>query len=187
MKGRTSKRLLSALLSLVMLLSLLPVAAFATESAESTATWTKVTAAPEDWSGTYLIVSEGDKVAFDGSLAKLDAVNDYQSVTVTEGTISASKDIAFTIEKMDGGYSIKSASNQYIYQSSDANGLKTGTTATANSISLNDDGTVDIVSGGAHLRFNSASNQMRFRYYKSATYTNQQSITLYKLSDSGTT
>ena len=187
MKGRTSKRILSALLSLVMLLSLLPVAAFATETAApKTETWTKVTAAPEDWSGTYLIVSEGDKVAFDGSLAKLDAVNDYQSVTVTEGTISASKDIAFTIEKKDGGYSIKSASNQYIYQSSDANGLKTGTTATANSISLNDDGTVDIVSGGAYLRFNSASNQMRFRYYKSATYTNQQPITLYKFSG-GTT
>ena len=184
MKGRTSKRILSALLSLVMLLSLLPVAAFATETA-TTATWTKVTSAPEDWSGTYLIVSEDDSVAFDGSLAKLDAVNDYQSVTITEGTISASKDIAFTIEKMDNGYSIKAANNQYIYQSSDANGLKTGTTATANSISLNDDGSVNIVSGGAYLRFNAASNQMRFRYYKSATYTNQQPIALYALTATG--
>ena len=41
MKGRTSKRILSALLSLVMLLSLLPVAAFADDSA-TTATWTEV-------------------------------------------------------------------------------------------------------------------------------------------------
>ncbi len=186
MKGRTSKRILSALLSLVMLLSLLPVAAFATET-ETTATWTKVTSAPEDWSGTYLIVSEDKGVAFDGSLSTLDAVNDYQSVTITEGTISASKDIAFTIEKLTDGYAIKSASNQYIYQSADANGLKTSTTATANSISLNDDGSVDIVSGGAYLRFNATANQMRFRYYKSSTYTNQQPIALYALTSGGET
>lgn len=50
-----------------------------------------------------------------------------------------------------------------------------------NTISLNEDGTVDIVSGGAYLRFNYSSNQMRFRYYKSATYASQQPITLYKL------
>ena len=46
---------------------------------------------------------------------------------------------------------------------------------------MNADGTVDIVSGGAHLRFNKNSDQMRFRYFKSATYTRQQAITLYKL------
>ena len=48
MKGRTSKRILSVLLSLVMLLSLLPVSAFATETetAATIAAW-DFTAAPE--------------------------------------------------------------------------------------------------------------------------------------------
>ena len=40
-----------------------------------------------------------------------------------------------------------------------------------------------VSSGGAYLRYNSASNQLRFRYYKSATYDSQKAISLYKLVD----
>ena len=175
-----SRRLISVLLALVMLLSLLPTAVFAADPAPQT--YKKVTQAPEDWSGTYLIVSEGDKVALDSSLTTIDAVNDYKAVEISEGAIETTEAIAVTIEKMsDGNYSIKGANGKYIYQTSDANGLKTGDKATANTITLNADGTVNIVSGGAYLRFNAASNQMRFRYFKSATYTKQQAITLYKL------
>ena len=98
MKKRTT-RCLALLLAVVMVLSVMPVA-----MAEGTSqTYTKVTQAPEDWSGTYLIVSEGDKAAFDGSLKTLDAKNDYKSVTITNGTISTSEAIAFTVAKMDGG------------------------------------------------------------------------------------
>ena len=175
-----SRRLISVLLALVMLLSLLPTAVFAADPTPQT--FKKVTQAPEDWSGTYLIVSEGDKVALDSSLTTIDAVNDYKTVEISEGAIETTEAIAVTIEKMsDGNYSIKGANGKYIYQTSDANGLKTGDKATANTITLNADGTVNIVSGGAYLRFNAASNQMRFRYFKSATYTKQQAITLYKL------
>ena len=175
-----SRRLISVLLALVMLLSLLPTAVLAADPTPQT--FKKVTQAPEDWSGTYLIVSEGDKVALDSSLTTIDAVNDYKTVEISEGAIETTEAIAVTIEKMsDGNYSIKGANGKYIYQTSDANGLKTGDKATANTITLNADGTVNIVSGGAYLRFNAASNQMRFRYFKSATYTKQQAITLYKL------
>ena len=175
-----SRRLLSVLLALVMLLSLLPTAVFAADPTPQT--YKKVTQAPEDWSGTYLIVSEGDEAAFDSSLTAIDVPNNYKTVKIAEGTIKTTETIAVTIEKMaDGNYSIKGANGKYIYQTSDANGLKTGTKATANTIALNADGTVDIVSGGAHLRFNKNSDQMRFRYFKSATYTRQQAITLYKL------
>ena len=175
-----SRRLLSVLLALVMLLSLLPTAVFAADPTPQT--YKKVTQAPEDWSGTYLIVSEGDEAAFDSSLTGIDVSNNYKTVKIAEGTIKTTETIAFTIEKMaDGNYSIKGANGKYIYQTSDANGLKTGAKATANTIALNADGTVDIVSGGAHLRFNKNSDQMRFRYFKSATYTRQQAITLYKL------
>ena len=147
-------------------------------------TWIKVTTAPSDWSGTYLIVYEEGNVIFDGSLTTLDAVNDCKDVTITDGKIVVDDMYAFVISAVQGGYSIRSASGYYIGQTSDANGLKSSTsTAYANSISLNDDGSVNIVSGGAYLRFNSASNQMRFRYYKSSSYENQKSICLYKLVD----
>ena len=178
------KRWCALLLALVTVLSLLPTAVLAADEEAAVQTYTKVTSAPEDWSGTYLIVNEENTAVFDGSLDKLDAVDDYKTVEISEdGTISTADQIAFTIAKMEGGYSIKSASEKYIYQSSDANGLKTGTTEAANAITMNEDGTVDIVSGGAHLRFNAASNQMRFRYYKSATYNKQKPITLYKLAE----
>ena len=49
MKTPVRTRLLSALLSLVMLVSLLPVSVFAAEPASGT--WEKVTEAQEDWSG----------------------------------------------------------------------------------------------------------------------------------------
>lgn len=179
-KRGLSSRIMSVLLSLMMLLSLLPTAVLADESA--TKTYTKVTQAPEDWSGTYLIVSEDSKVALDSSLSKVDAINDYKAVTIENGTIETAENIAVTIAKMaDGSYSIQAVNGKYLYQSTDANGLKEGATAMPNTISLNEDGTVDIVSGGAYLRFNYSSNQMRFRYYKSATYASQQPITLYKL------
>ncbi len=178
-----SRRLLSVLLTLVMLLSMLPQVVFAADPTPKT--YKKVTEAPEDWSGTYLIVSEANKAALDSSLAEIDASDDYKSVEITEDkTIETAEAIAVTIEKMaDGNYSVKAANGKYIYQTSDANGLKTGTAAKANAISLNADGTVNIVSGGAYLRFNATKGQMRFRYFKSGTYTNQKPVTLYKLEE----
>ena len=53
---RTTKlnRVLSLLLVLVMIMTLLPTAAFAADA--DTVSATKVTAAPQDWSGEYLLV-----------------------------------------------------------------------------------------------------------------------------------
>ena len=150
-------------------------------------TYTKVTTAPSDWSGEYLIVYEDGNLIFDGSLATLDAVNDYQSVTISNSQITTDSKYSFTIAKTSSGYSIRSASGKYIGQTSNANGLATSSSAYENTLSLNNDKTVNIVSGGAYLRFNAASNQMRFRYYQSTTYTGQKAICLYKASDSGST
>ena len=178
-----SRRLLSVLLTLVMLLSMLPQVVFAADPTPKT--YKKVTEAPKDWSGTYLIVSEANKAALNSSLATIDATNDYKSVEITEDkTIETAEAIAVTIEKMaDGNYSIKAANGQYIYRTQDKNGLDTGKNANPNTISLNADGTVNIVSGGAYLRFNANKDQMRFRYFKSATYTSQKPVTLYKLEE----
>ena len=152
--------------------------------------YVKVTEALDDWTGTYLIVCESENLAFDGSLAKLDAVNDYKTVAISEGSIEATAAmdaISFSIAKDSDGksYNILSASGNYIGQTSDSNGLSSSSSRKyPNTISY-DDGNIDIVSGGAYLRFNSTSNQMRFRYYKSSSYTNQEAIQLYKLTYTG--
>ena len=86
MKTPVRTRLLSALLSLVMLVSLLPVSVFAAEPASGT--WEKVTEAQEDWSGQYLIVYEKGSLIMDGSLSALDKEGNKVDVTITDGKIS---------------------------------------------------------------------------------------------------
>lgn len=147
--------------------------------------YVKVTEKPDDWTGSYLIVYEDGDLAFDGSLTTLDATSNTATVTISESSITLADDsFKFIVEKVNEAYTIRAASGYYIGQTSDANGLKAHeTTAYENTISINDDQTVNIVSGGAYLRYNSASNQLRFRYYKSSSYTGQKAICLYKLDE----
>lgn len=147
--------------------------------------YTKVTTDLTNWSGKYLIVYEAGGKAFDGSLETLDATSNYIEVEITSSTIvsDATTDASsFTIAQSDGICTIKSNSGYYIGQTSNANGLSQSTTAYTNNISYYADGeSIDVISsGGAYLRFNYASNQLRFRYYKSDTFTGQQPIQLYK-------
>ena len=150
---------------------------------ESVGGYVKVTSSDDISDGDYLIVYEGGSLAFDGSLATLDAVGDTIAVTISGNTIESNAKTdaaAFTIAAKTGGYSIKSASGYYIGNTSDANVLKTSQNDDyVNTISITD-GSADIVSSSSHLRYNSATNQTRFRYYKSSTYTSQQAIQLYK-------
>ncbi len=147
--------------------------------------YAKVTREMPDWSGDYLIVYEDGGLAFNGGLETLDAVGNTISVNIVDGNITSTSDIdaaKFTIAASGNGYSIKSASGIYIGKTADSNGLDTGTEAYVNHISYNDnESAIDIVgAGGAYLRYNAASNQTRFRYYKSDTYTGQKAIQLYK-------
>ena len=144
----------------------------------------KVTSAPSDWSGTYLIVYEDGKIAFNGSLASPDTTLSHTSVTISDSKIEATdamKAIAVTITKSGDNYAIKTASGKYIYGTSGSNKLNSQTSASyTNTISI-ESNSAKIVSNTSVLRFNSASNEMRFRYYKSSSYTNQKAIQLYKL------
>ena len=102
MKTPVRTRLLSALLSLVMLVSLLPVSVFAAEPASGT--WEKVTEAQEDWSGQYLIVYEKGSLIMDGSLSALDKEGNKVDVTITDGKITAAPaDARMDAEVMVGG------------------------------------------------------------------------------------
>lgn len=162
------------LLSLVSMLMMLGGTAFADN-------YEKVTATADITDGEYLIVYETGNLAFNGALETLDAVSNTVSVKIADGKIASSETIdaaTFTINVTEG--SLKSASGKYIGQTSDANGLKSSDTSLENTITIDDDGNVNIVSGGAFLRYNASANQNRFRYYKSNSYTSQKAIQLYK-------
>ena len=148
----------------------------------SAADYVKVTTAPSDWSGTYLIVCEDGNVALTDAV---DAANNGTAVTIVDGKITTDANIAFTIAAINGGYSIKAPNEKYIGSTANSNELKTGTTAYTNAISLENDGSVKIVGTSSVLRYNADKNQLRFRYFKAASYTNQKSIQLYKLAPEG--
>ncbi len=146
------------------------------------ATYTKVTTDLADWSGTYLIVYEAGSLAFDGSLATLDAVQNTVPVSISSGKIVGDYSAyVFTIAAIDGGYTIKSASGYYIGRSAGTNGLDSSTNYSyTNTISVSGGNAAIIGSGNAQLCYNKTSGQERFRYFKSAS---QQPIALYKLDD----
>ncbi|MBO4315623.1 MAG: Ig-like domain-containing protein [Prevotella sp.] len=143
-----------------------------------------VTSTDDITSGKYLIVyapEEGQALAFDGSLETLDAVNDTQEVTIVNDVITTDQDIYFNIDVEIG--TLQSASGFYIGVPNNNNGLKQtedGETYT-NSFAIAEDGSAAIAAvfegSVMTLRFNSASNQMRFRYYKN---NGQQPVYLFK-------
>lgn len=143
----------------------------------------KVTTTPADWSGKYLIVYESQNNAYVFNAA--DAVNGYVAATTDGKKIQANSIIdaeVVTIETTSSGYAINSK-NGYIYGDSGSNKLSFNkTTAQINTIEFDNDGSIKITSGRV-LRFNNASNQMRFRYYSEGT---QKPVYLYKYYEEGT-
>ncbi len=130
--------------------------------------------------GKYLIVYEEGNVAFDGSLTTLDAIANTKPVTISDGSISVTNnDFYFTLEEIEGGYSVKSASGYYIGDTASANKIVSSQTeAFLNTIEFSGS-TVEIICSENHLRYNSNDDQTRFRYYKSSSYSNQQAIAIY--------
>ena len=145
--------------------------------------YTKITSAAELTDGDYLIVCESHNVAFDGYLSTLDATENLIDIQVSNNTIAESNEVNNAIFTYDAtNKTLKSKSEYYIGQTANANGLASSTSTTyANTITF-DEGNANIVSGGAYLRYNKASNQLRFRYYKSSSYTAQEAVQLYKKS-----
>ncbi len=152
-------------------------------------TWTKVEFDAVDWSGTYLIVYEGEEGALimDGSLDKFDAVNNYVTAEYANGVITGDyKANAFTVVAVEGGYVIQGASGMYMGRIGTGNGMNTDDSVDKflNTIAYDaEQGILIASSDGPVLRFNSASDQMRFRFFKTSSYTNQQPIALYRLED----
>ena len=143
-------------------------------------TYQKVTSTKDITDGNYLIVYEGNDthaaVAFNGSLGALDVSSNIVPVEIDDDVIEDNNDAYFTIDVTNG--SIKSASGIYIGVESNANGLKTSTTSDyTNTFEIDGSGYAVIASDqGPTMRYNYASDQQRFRFYK----TGQQPIALYK-------
>lgn len=187
MKTAISKRILCVALAMVLCFAVIGAHGVTPARAAGSQTYEKVTSAPDDWSGTYLIVYEGGSLAFDGSRTTLDAEKNTVGVTISDSKITGDYSAyTFTIASVTGGYTIKSASGFYIGNNSNSNALSASdSTALTNTITLTG-GNVNIKSsGGAYLRYNKTSGQERFRYFKSATYTSQQAISLYKYVEPG--
>lgn len=154
------------------------------ETGGKTNYFVKITSAPADWSGEYLIVCEEGNVAFDGSRTTLDAVSNTVSVTISKSNskIEATDALLKSTFTINADGTIQSKSGYYIGQTSDANGLQSSTSASyTNTLSFTDSGDFTVVSGNAYLRYNATSGQTRFRYFKSSSYTGQTAIQLYKL------
>ena len=152
----------------------------------------KVTSAPSDWSGVYLIVYEGDSkhnaCALDGGSLTSDSKNNGVEVTIDDSKITGSDAIdaaAFTIAKIGStsNYSIKAGSGKYIGSTSYSNALGLSDSGIANTIAISGSNAVitSNLAGGdgekTTMRYNYSSDQLRFRYYKSG----QQAVALYKL------
>lgn len=164
-----------------------------------TTTYTKVTTAPSDWTGTYLIVCEAQNVAFNGAsdIDNIDAQNGLAvvAVTISDGTITGSEAIdaaTFTIastDSIDWPWSIQSASGLYIgHKDTVDNGLSTETelkNKCLHTLSIVDGDFIavprHIVNGAYQLQYN--KKQQRFRYYVAGDKLNVQ---LYKLEGAAT-
>ena len=145
--------------------------------------YVKVTATNDIVDGQYLIVYEDGGVAFNGALETLDAESNTIDVTFDNNEITATAATTaaeFTIDVTNG--TLLSASGNYIGVSSNSNALKQTDDAETytHTFTIDTEGNAVITAvfegSTMTLRYNSASNQNRFRYYK----TGQQAIQLYK-------
>lgn len=160
------------------------------ESGEEVSVYQKVTSDAELENGKYLVVYEASTTSakiLDGSLVSdsIDTGTNYITASISQNKISASTAVdnaAFTLTSVSSGYSIASKNNYFIYHTGSKNTLDVSETSKTNSVSINESTYVASISCGSYsLRFNSASNADRFRYY-----TSSPNIYLYKLTVTST-
>lgn len=165
--------------------SLTKVITLKQNAASAASYFVKVTETPTDWSGTYLIVyeaGEAGNVAFNGSLTTLDDISNTVSVTISNNKIEATDALMKSVFVIDGkAGSLKSASGYYVGYTGKKNGMNTDQTTVYKNVFEFDAKTkvITIKSSNSYLKYNSSSDQTRFRYYKSG----QKDIQLYKLAN----
>lgn len=163
----------------------------------------KVTTAPTDWSGTYLIVCESEAVVFNGAADEesIDAKGGaaiLTNVSIANNQILGTEALdaaVFTIsssEDTDWPWAIQSASGLYIgHKDTVDNGLSTETEIKGKCkhvLSIDEAGNFIAmpkysVSGEYNLQYNKKADQLRFRYF---TPGDKVAIQLYKKQSAST-
>lgn len=175
------KKNLLFLLATVMLLSMNVLTAL------GQGTYVKVTSDQSNWAGEYLLVyesPEGSAYVWNG----MDAVNCYDEMALNGNAITTSSAVKLIVAAMDNGYSVQILGGEndgkYIYGQEGSNTVKYGNEPVANTFEC-DGESVFMTSNTSVMRFNSAANQMRFRYYKESSWGNQKAVQLYKNNGGG--
>ena len=176
------KRKFSFLLAAILLLTAKGMTAF------GQTTYEKVTSAPTDWTGEYLLVFEADaSTAY--CWTGIDGASCYTELAINDNTITTDEAVSLDIVAMEGGYSIQviggTNDGKYIYGQSGSNTIKFGDAPTLNTLEY-DGESVLITSFTSVMRFNNNSGNYRFRYFKAASYAAQQAVQLYKKTEGDT-
>lgn len=147
-------------------------------------TYEKVTTAPTDWSGEYLLVYEAGETTAN-VWTGVDTANCYVAATIADGKITVDEAVTIKIAATTAAaaYSIMvnggTNDGKYISGKSGSNTIAFGTAAVDNTLALEKDG-VKITSNTSVMRYNANSDQNRFRYFKAASYSSQKAVQLYK-------
>ncbi len=143
--------------------------------------WVKMTTAPADWSGEYILVYEQSTntvYAWNGE----DEANGYVSKTMIDNAIADGGCATLTVAAMTGGYAVKvnggSHDGKYISGTAGNNKLNFGDAPVVNTLSM-ESNSVIMTSNTSVMRFNNDTGQKRFRYFKSNTYGSQQPVQFY--------
>lgn len=164
-----------------------------TDIPEGRSIYEKVTSAPDDWSGTYVIVYEAaadTAYLYNGS--KPDENANYVETEIINGELLAPEDCAVIIRKCGSGYSFKAKKGYMdgkLYGGEPSNGTTFSTEASAVSISWDENTALLTSSIGTKMYFNTGSayggegNYTWFRFF-TAGGSDKKSVTLYKLKES---
>ena len=151
-------------------------------------TYEKVSTAPTDWTGEYLLVFENDATTA-YCWTGVDAASCYSGFPISDNAITADDVVSLDIAAMEGGYSIQviggTNNGKYIYGQSGSNTIKFGDAPALNTLEY-DGESVLITSFTSVMRFNNNSGNYRFRYFKAASYAAQQAVQLYKKTEGDT-
>lgn len=158
--------------------------------------YSKVTSEPTSWAGTYLLAYDvpAEDPATEVTNATVWTGIDSSTGGATSCSVSSGKiynipseAVEIVIAAYNSGYSIKvkggTNNGKYISGTSGSNKVNFSTSASEIAISYADN-SVSMISNTSVMRFNNTNSM--FRFYKSASYTGQKTIQLYKYNSSET-
>ena len=160
--------------------------AITVNSASDITYYEKVTTAPSDWSGDYLIVYEVNSTSGYVLTGVTSNIGQYADVTIADGKIVANDYDSYNIEiaKSSSSYTMKMGSVYLAYTNlttSKNNNLYTVENASDDGAlwTLSVDDAQNVYNTSRYLRWNNNSDQYRFCCYTSG----QKQISFYKLDD----